>query len=328
MAVDHYENFPVASLLLPRRLRTPVKNLYRFARSADDIADEGDAQPSQRLALLASYRDALQQIGQGRLHLAPDDPRHAVFEPLAQTIRQHALPLQPFFDLLSAFEQDVTTTRYDNDVALFDYCRRSANPVGHLMLHLYEAATRDNLAHSDAICTGLQLTNFWQDVAIDWGKERVYLPLARLNQHGLGTDYIQARCLSALHTPSTNAPGLSQDGHPVHAPIDAAMQPPSPLETTTSTHGPFVGTQPSTTRADHAWQALMRAQVAQAREQLLSGLPLAHRLPGRIGFELKLVVQGGLRILERLDQLHYDIFTHRPTLKKRDWALMVWRAWR
>lgn len=124
MAVDHYENFPVASLLLPRRLRTPVRNLYRFARSADDIADEGVAQPSQRLELLGGYRDALQQIGQGGLRLASDDPRLPVFEPLALTIRQHALPLQPFFDLLSAFEQDVITTRYDNDATLFDYCRR------------------------------------------------------------------------------------------------------------------------------------------------------------------------------------------------------------
>lgn len=292
MAVDHYENFPVASLLLPRRLRAPVRNLYHFARSADDIADEGNAQPSQRLAQLAGYREALQQIGQGRLRLAVDDPRHTLFRPLAQTISEHSLPLQPFFDLLSAFEQDVTTTRYANDAALLDYCRRSANPVGRLMLHLYQATSRDNMAQSDAVCTGLQLTNFWQDIAIDWQKARVYLPLSRLAQHGLGTEYIAARCALATSKPSSS--GLAQAASPQH----------------------------------QAWQTLMHAQVAQAREQLLAGLPLASRLPGRVGLELKLVVQGGLRILERLEQLHYDMFAHRPTLQKRDWVLMAWRAWR
>src|SRR5690606_16950915 len=135
MSVDHYENFPVASLLLPQRLRTPVRNIYRYARNADDIADEGAAQPGERLEQLAQYRNALQRIADGNLNLDPADPRKQIFEPLAQTIRQHALPMAPFFDLLSAFEQDVTTTRYACDADLFDYCRRSANPVGTLMLH-------------------------------------------------------------------------------------------------------------------------------------------------------------------------------------------------
>lgn len=273
MAVDHYENFPVASLLLPRRLRTPVKNIYRYARSADDIADEGNAVASQRLALLAGYRDALLQIQAGSLALLADDPRKPIFEPLADTIREHALPIAPFLDLISAFEQDVITTRYANDADLFDYCRRSANPVGRLMLHLYQAATPDNLAQADSICTGLQLTNFWQDVAIDWQKERIYLPQSKLEHYGVSESHIAEK----RHT-------------------------------------------------DPDWQALMQAQVQQARELLTAGLPLTQRLPGRIGFELKLVVHGGLRILDRLDQLHYDIFFHRPTLQKRDWILLFWRA--
>ncbi|WP_353152533.1 squalene synthase HpnC [Pollutimonas bauzanensis] len=273
MAVDHYENFPVASLLLPRRLRVPVRNIYRYARSADDIADEGNATPDQRLAQLAGYRDALLQIQAGSLTLPPGDARTPVFEPLAESIRQYALPMEPFLDLISAFEQDVVTTRYNDDAELFDYCRRSANPVGRLMLHLYQAATPGNLAQADSICTGLQLTNFWQDVAIDWQKERVYLPQSKLKHYGVGESHISQK----LHT-------------------------------------------------DPAWQALMQAQVQQAREQLLAGLPLTQRLPGRIGFELKLVVHGGLRILDRLDQLHYDIFFHRPTLQKRDWILLFWRA--
>lgn len=280
MAVDHYENFPVASLLLPRRLRAAVTDIYRYARSADDIADEGDAAPEQRLRQLAAYREALAQIGGGRL--PPDHPLGAVFEPLSGTIRRHALPLQPFYDLISAFEQDVTVQRYDGLPQLLDYCRRSANPVGRLMLHLYGRADSGNFECADAICTGLQLANFWQDVAIDWRKNRLYIPLDAFERHGLAPDYIGRRM----------AGGPGRDA------------------------------------ADAAWQALMREQVGLARRMLRSGMPLTGRLPSRIGFELKLVVHGGLRILERLDQLHYDIFQHRPTLEKRDWILLLWRALR
>lgn len=276
-------------MLLPRHLRVPVRNIYRYARNADDIADEGSALPHERLEQLSQYRSALRQIQDGGLALHQTDPLYPVFQPLEHTIRQHDLPLDPFFDLLSAFEQDVTTTRYADDQALLDYCRRSANPVGRLMLQLYGQASADNLQQADAICTGLQLTNFWQDIAIDWQKGRVYLPQDKLNRHGVTEDYIATQ---------TN---LS---------LQAAVR--GPLTT---------GTPP----APH-WQALMRDQVGQARELLLSGLPLAHRLGGRIGLELRLVAHGGLRILERLEQLHYDIFFQRPTLAKSDWALLLWRA--
>lgn len=274
MAVDHYENFPVASLLLPARLREPITHIYRFARSADDIADEGDASEPIRLAQLAGYRKALHDIGSGTFEPAQIDAPADIFIPLARTIHKHQLPLQAFFDLLSAFEQDVSIHRYANDAALLDYCSRSANPVGRLMLHLYQAVTPQNLQESDAICTGLQLVNFWQDVAIDWRKSRIYLPQDKLARYGVSE-------------------------------TDIATQ-----------------------RIDAAWQGLMQAQVQQARELLRRGLPLARRLPGRIGLELKLVVHGGLRILERLDQLHYDVFFHRPTLQKRDWAVLLWRALR
>ncbi|MYN13829.1 squalene synthase HpnC [Pusillimonas sp. TS35] len=278
MSVDHYENFPVASLLLPRRLRTAVRDIYRYARTADDIADEGDAPAGVRQAALAGYREALAQIEAGGLALPPDDPRAPVFVPLADTIRRHTLPLAPFFDLLSAFDQDTRVTHYETDTELFDYCRRSANPVGRLMLHLYGAATPGNLAQSDAICTGLQLANFWQDVALDWHKGRMYIPRQALERHGVSVAYVANR-----------AGGGSVTSHA-------------------------------------AWQALMREQVQQARSLLLRGQPLARRLPGRIGFELRLVVLGGLRILERLDQLHYDVFRQRPVLAKKDWALLLWRA--
>lgn len=278
MAVDHYENFPVASLLIPRRLRRAVVDIYRFARSADDIADEGEAMPEVRLASLEAYRAALDlvadtQVGKPQAELNTiDRALTGIFIPLHESIVRHQLPLQPFYDLLSAFSQDVTTKRYVDDAALFDYCRRSANPVGHLMLRLYGAATPRNLADADAICTGLQLTNFWQDIAIDWAKDRVYIPQARLDQFDVSEHHI------------------------AHQNLDAR------------------------------WKALMQHQVEQARKLLLQGVNLPSRLPLRLGLELRMVIQGGLRVLERLDELNYDMFNHRPTLKYRDWLVILGRS--
>jgi squalene synthase HpnC len=171
VSAGHYENFPVASLLVPARLRGAVVVVYRFARSADDFADEGDAQPAERLASLDAYRAQLERIASGAA------PQTALFEDVARIVRDHELPLQPFYDLLSAFSQDVVKTRYENFEELVNYCSRSANPVGRLMLHLFESADAQSVARSDSICTALQLINFWQDVAIDWQKDRVYLPL-------------------------------------------------------------------------------------------------------------------------------------------------------
>lgn len=177
MPVDHYENFPVASWLLPKRLRRPVEAVYRFARSADDIADEGDAPAAERLRQLAGYRASLDRIERGE---TPNDP---VFGPLAEAIRAHDMPLAPFRDLLSAFAQDVEKTRYANFGELMDYCRRSANPVGRLMMHLYGDHDARHLAYSDAICSSLQLINFLQDIAVDYRKNRVYLPQDELAAH-------------------------------------------------------------------------------------------------------------------------------------------------
>ena len=266
MAVDHYENFPVASILLPAHLRPAVKAIYAFARSADDIADEGDAEPAQRLAALTSYEQALDKIEAG---VAVSDP---IFATLAQVIRQYQLPWAPFRDLLSAFKQDVVTKRYQDIDSLLDYCRRSANPVGLLMLHLYQAATPDNVRDSDAICSSLQLINFWQDVAIDWKKERIYLPLQDLQRFGVSESDIAG-----------------------------------------ATRGP-------------AWRALMQFEIDRARAMMLSAAPLARRLRGRIGWELRMVVQGGLRILDRLEQVEGDVFRHRPKLGAMDWCVILWRA--
>jgi squalene synthase HpnC len=268
MAVDHYENFPVASILLPRRLVPAVEAIYAFARSADDIADEGDALPAARLAALAAYDDALDAIAAGR---APQEP---LWQRLAAAIEQYCLSLQPLRDLLSAFRQDVVTTRYPDYALLLDYCRRSANPVGRLMLALYGEVDEVSLRQSDAVCSALQLINFWQDVAIDIDKGRIYLPMEDLARFGVLEDDIRAA------------------------------------------------------RTGPAWDALMRFEVARARALMLEGAPLATRLPGRIGWELRLVVQGGLRILEAIEQADYDVFRRRPTLGRLDWLLLLWRALR
>lgn len=170
LAKTHYENFPVASVLLPRRYRHAVRMIYAFSRQADDFADEGDYTPEQRLQLLSDFRGELDCIAQKQ------PPQTAFFASLAQTIVQHNLPLQPFYDLLDAFSQDVTKSRYENFGEVMDYCRRSANPVGRLLLHLYGHATPQNIGMGDAICSSLQLINFLQDIAIDYKKNRIYLP--------------------------------------------------------------------------------------------------------------------------------------------------------
>ncbi|HEY9320604.1 MAG TPA: squalene synthase HpnC [Achromobacter sp.] len=274
MSIDHYENFPVASVLLPRRLRGAVTDIYRFARAADDIADEGSATDDERLARLAAFRTELHRIGAEPGTTPPPGlpPLADIFTPLARTIARHQLPITPFFDLLSAFEQDITVKRYEDYAALADYCTRSANPVGRLMLHLFDATTPQDTAESDAICSGLQLVNFWQDVRVDWHKHRVYLPQEDLRRHGVSEDDLAA-C-----------------------------------------------------RLTPAWRELMAFQVERTRALLHFGAPLARRLPGRIGLELRLVVQGGLRVLERIEASGYDVFMNRPELGAKDWAIMLWRS--
>ncbi len=268
MAVDHYENFPVASILLPARLRPAVEAIYAFARSADDLADEGDASPHERIAALNAYEAQLDLIAAGGI------PAEPMFRKLHGIVLGWQLPLTPMRDLLSAFRQDVVTTRYADFTTLLDYCRRSANPVGALMLHLYGAADARNLAQSDAICSALQLINFWQDVAIDWQKSRIYVPLEDLTRFGVSE------------------------------------------------------TQLTEQRVDDAWRQLMAFEIDRARALLLAGAPLALRLPGRIGWELRLVVQGGLHILAAIEAADYDVFRQRPTLRKTDYLRMLWRALR
>ncbi len=186
MAVDHYENFPVASVFLPPEFRHPVALIYRFAREADDFADEGELPDHLRLEQLDRFRQELRKIETGSV------PGIPWFDELAEVIREHRLPVQAFFDLLSAFSQDVSKKRYANYGEVLDYCRRSANPVGHLLLVLYGKDTPQRLTYSDAICSSLQLINFLQDIAIDYRKGRIYLPQDEMARFAVSEQQIAA----------------------------------------------------------------------------------------------------------------------------------------
>lgn len=275
----HYENFPVASWLCPPRLRPPIAAIYHFARTADDIADEGDATPDQRLAELAAYRADLDAVFAGA---APSARWPQVFGPLGHQAHVFALPRPLLADLLDAFAQDIAFTRdgraYADRAELLDYCRRSADPIGRLLLHLYGVDDAQALRQSDAICSALQLINFWQDLSVDLPRGRLYLPLADCAAHGLQRADI-AR----------------------FAPLAEAEPPPAAL-------------------------ALVADEVRWARTLMQEGAPLVHRLPGRIGWELRLVVQGGLAILDKIEAQGFDSFRRRPTVGKADAPRLLWRA--
>lgn len=271
MSVDHYENFPVASWLCPPALRAPIAAIYWFARTADDLADEGQVPAAQRLADLDAYRADLAALTAG----GPVSARWPqVFGPLRRALLEHQLPPALLNDLLDAFAQDVVQQRYADRAEVLDYCRRSANPVGRLLLHLYGVADDDSLRRSDAICTALQLINFWQDLGIDIARGRLYIPEADCVRHGLTGDAVLAR----QDTPAT--------------------------------------------------RALVRAECDWARTLMLEGAPLAHRVPGRAGWELRLVVQGGLRILDKIAALEFATLRTRPTVNAVDTLVLAWRALR
>jgi len=247
--IAHYENFPVASWLCPSALRAPVAAIYHFARCADDMADEGDAPPEQRLRDLHDYREQLRLASDAGM---PEwDPRWGtLFADLQEAIRAHRLPVAPLQALLDAFVQDVQArrdaSRYASEADLLDYCGRSANPIGRLLLHLYRVSDPQLLQRSDAICTALQLINFWQDLGQDIARGRHYLPQDACRDFGVDLQDL----LALRQTPAIT---------------------------------------------------LLLADCAErARQRMLAGAALVHRIPGRAGWELRLVVQGGLRILDKM----------------------------
>ena len=269
--VDHYENFPVASWLCPADMRPAVLAIYHFARTADDLADEGDDSAEVRRAQLADYRAALHASAQGK---PATGAWPQVFGPLRGAMRDRSLPLPLLDALLDAFVQDTYNPAYATRGELVDYCRRSANPVGRLLLHLHGTTDALSLAQSDAICTALQLINFWQDLSVDLPRGRCYVPAEDAARAGLAAAQLQA----GHDTPAT--------------------------------------------------RTLVRELCAWAQALMAQGAPLACRLQGRLGWELRLVVQGGLRILDIIRAMDYQTLLRRPVLGKTDAPLLLWRAWR
>jgi hydroxysqualene synthase len=271
--INHYENFPVASFLCPRHLRAPIIAIYQFARAADDIADEGAAAASKRLSDLVAFRADLMACSQG---LPISNRWPAIFIPLGQMIEKFNLPVALLADLLDAFEQDVAKSRdgagYETQAELLDYCRRSANPVGRLMLHLYGVTDATSLIQSDHICTALQLINFWQDLSTDIPRGRFYLTEADCRAHGV----IQSDLSALKQTPNATA--------------------------------------------------LIADQVRIARATMQAGSPLVKRVPGRAGWELRAVVHGGLRILDKIETIKFATLNARPKLTAWDAPIIAWRA--
>ncbi|MHB8947906.1 MAG: squalene synthase HpnC [Rhodoferax sp.] len=284
--IAHYENFPVASFLCPPRLRAPIAAIYHFARTADDLADEGEATPAQRLQDLHDFRQQLvfasdsaaADQGVSGDHIQADSSARwaGIFGPLQYAIQTWQLPTPLLHDLLDAFVQDVQKTRegsgYATQAELLDYCRRSANPIGRLLLHLYRVTGAQALAMSDDICSALQLINFWQDPSRDLPRGRNYF----------AADDCARYCVAL-------------------ADLQACRQSPEISN-------------------------LIAAYAAAARARMLKGSELVHLIPGRAGWELRLVVQGGLRILDKIEALHFATLSQRPTLRWWDAPVLLWRA--
>ncbi|MCC7007207.1 MAG: squalene synthase HpnC [Acidobacteria bacterium] len=260
MARQHYENFPVASWLLPAASRPHIAAIYAFARTADDLADEGALAADRRLALLDSWRAQLHGAVQGRTPADPASDDGLILRALAETIRTCRLDVGLFDDLLSAFRQDVTTHRYESWDDVLDYCRRSANPIGRLVLRV--AGHRETVldAHADAICTALQLTNFWQDLARDWTMGRLYVPLSLVRCAGADESDLGRGQISA------------------------------------------------------AWRRVLLDVSGRTRAFFAAGRPLARLVGGRLGWELRATWAGGVRVLDRLEAVGFDVFRARPML--------------
>ncbi len=265
---DHAEDAPVASWLVPAPLRSHLAALHAFVRLADDIADQGQHSPDERLRRLDDREKRLHAC----VVVEECNPDDALFLALGSTIRECRLPLALFEDLLGAFRQDITTHRYHTWDELLDYCRRSANPVGRLALRIAgrEDARLDR--SSDALCTALRLTSLWRDLDRDWALDRLYLPLVDV-----------------------------EAGHPLVRDLhDRRM------------------TEP--------WQRVLQRATARTRDSFNAGREVCDAFDGRLRYELRLAWVRGMRLLERLERVHYNVCMFRPSLGPADTPLLVWRA--
>ena len=286
LASSHYENFPVASWLVPSAIRPHVAAVYAFARTADDFADEEGYTERERLRLLDDWLERLHaSVGAvpeadvlpgGGAHVAEAATAESydrIFLAVGHTIRSRGLPVALFEALLSAFRQDVTVTRYATWGEVDDYCRRSANPVGRLVLRLFGHDDPRLDGWSDAICTALQLTNFWQDFAIDWQRGRLYVPEVQWTECGARLDHLSA----------------------------------------------------TMTTTPREWQTALAASAARTRALFDQGRPLLSHVGGRLRWELEATWHGGRRVLERLEQARFDPVAHRPSLGIGDGLVIGWR---
>jgi squalene synthase HpnC len=265
LAATHYENFPVGSCFIPKKLRPYVHSIYAFARIADDFADEPDTLDNLRMAFLENWEGQL-------LQCIWRTPQHPVFIALKETIQKFDLPVTLFQDLLMAFKMDVTTKRHGRFEDLLTYCRYSANPVGRLVLLLFGYRDPEFHTLSDSICTALQLANFWQDVAVDYQKDRIYLPQEDMSKFGCREEDLK-------------------DG-----------------------------------RHNEAFRNLMRHEIARTRDLFHHGRPLCDQVGRELRFELHLIWNGGMTILDRIESVDYNVFIHRPTLRLTDKITMVTKA--
>jgi hydroxysqualene synthase len=264
-ATSHYENFPVASRLLPRSLRGPVAAIYCYARDADDIADEDPGPVEQRRTALWRMQARVRSLDD------PSGETEPEWRALADTLQRFDLPVALLTDLADAFIQDLDKTRYANFGEVMAYCRRSANPVGRLLLHLADRVTPENLACSDAVCSALQLINFHQDLHQDFAEHgRIYIPLDDMAAHGITEEHLRDRI------------------------------------------------------SDFRMRSLMQLQYRRTDRLLRAGAPLGRALPGRLGLEIRAIIQGGARVLWRLRQQE-DVFS-RPRLRVGDWLLVIGRS--
>jgi len=262
---NHYENFPVASWFLPKKLRLPFSVIYAFARHADDLADEGVLDDHQRLVALEKYQANFETA------LTESYSSDPVLFALTDVIKEHQLPTALFLNLLTAFKMDTQTKRYQSFEHILNYCKYSANPVGRLLLHLHKQNTAENLVNSDSICTALQLINFYQDIQQDYKENnRIYIPVDELKEYQVTEDIFKKGINNKqLHN-------------------------------------------------------LMHYQIKRANEIMVSGSALGTELSGLFGLEIRMIYQGGIRILEKLQQIP-NVFD-RPRLTKQDKFVMLWRA--
>jgi squalene synthase HpnC len=264
LAREHYENFPVASRLLPAAMRPHIAAIYAFARVADDFADEGDLAAADRLARLDAWARHLRAAVEDLPIDSDDRQTVAIFTALGDTIRRCRLDPRWLDDLLSAFRQDVIVNRYETWETLLDYCRRSANPVGRLVLGVAGCRAAGAAPASDALCTALQLTNFWQDLQRDWSKGRVYVPHSILHEAGAREDDLERGAL----TP--------------------------------------------------AWRDALREAARRTRAMFDDGRGVTEYVRGRLRWELRATWLGGVRILDRLEAVDFDVFHRRPSLGALD----------